>query len=101
MRAGDSDVHLRDRLPTSAEPAAAWRPYVETCVEAFGPSRRTFESGLPVDKGMGGYAVMWNASKRLPVGASAHDRAALFGGRAVRNHRLDRLPSCVSPDLGA
>jgi hypothetical protein len=79
MRAGDSDVHLRDRLPTSAEPAAAWRPYVETCVEAFGPSRRTFESGLPVDKGMGGYAVMWNASKRL---RSAHP--ATTGRRSSR-----------------
>ena len=29
------DFHLRERPPTSEELAAAWRPYVETCIEAL------------------------------------------------------------------
>ena len=33
------DFHLRDIPPSSEELAAAWRPYVETCIEAF--RRRT------------------------------------------------------------
>ena len=30
------DFHKRPRPPSSEELAAAWRPYIETCIEAFG-----------------------------------------------------------------
>lgn len=33
------DFHLRSKPPGSEEAAAAWRPYIETCIEAFGPGR--------------------------------------------------------------
>src|SRR6266403_5602006 len=33
------DFHLRPKPPSSEEAAAAWRPYIETCIEAFGPHR--------------------------------------------------------------
>ena len=33
------DFHLRPKPPSSEEAAAAWRPYIETCIEAFGPNR--------------------------------------------------------------
>ena len=33
------DFHLRPKPPSSEEAAAAWRPYIETCIEAFGPDR--------------------------------------------------------------
>jgi hypothetical protein len=36
--------------PSSKKLAAAWRPYIETCIEAFGPEPSTFESNLPPDK---------------------------------------------------
>ena len=68
--------------------AAAWRPYIETCVEAFGASRCMFESNFPVDKGSYGYAVCWNAFKRLAAGAGAAEKAALFAGTAARFYRL-------------
>ena len=58
-----------------------------------------FESNFPVDKGMCGYAVPWNAFKRLAAGASAEEEAALFSGTATRVYRLDRLPPGVAPDL--
>ena len=101
MQVGGFDFHLRDLPPTSAELAEAWRPYVETCLEAFGAARCMFESNFPVDKGMCSYAALWNAFKRLAAGASAAEKAALFGGTAVRVYRLDRLPPGVAPDLSA
>ncbi len=101
MQVGGFDFHLRDLPPTSAELAAAWRPHVETCIEAFGAGRCMFESNFPVDKGMCGYAVLWNAFKRLAAGASAAERTALFSATAARTYRLDRLPPGVAPDLPA
>lgn len=74
--------------PSSELLAPAWRPYVETCIEAFGPSRCMFESNFPVDKGSCSYAVLWNAFKRISSGYSADDKAALFRGTAARVYRL-------------
>ena len=74
--------------PSSEALAAAWRPYVETCLEAFGPRRCMFESNFPVDKGSYPYAAYWNACKRLTAGASADDKAELFGRSAARFYRL-------------
>jgi len=34
----------------SEELATAWKPYIETCIEAFGASRAMFESNYPVDR---------------------------------------------------
>jgi predicted TIM-barrel fold metal-dependent hydrolase len=74
--------------PSSGELAAAWRPIMETCIEAFGPDRCMFESNFPVDKGMCSYPVVWNAFKRLASGCSADEKAALFHGTATRFYRL-------------
>jgi L-fuconolactonase len=74
--------------PSSEQLAPAWRPYVEGCIEAFGPSRCMFESNFPVDKGSCSYGVLWNAFKRLSTGYSADERAALFRGTAARVYRL-------------
>ena len=82
------DVHEGDLPPSSEQLAAAWRPYVETCIAAFGPSRAMFESNFPVDKGSYGYGVFWNACKRLAQGASAAEKADLFHDSASRFYRL-------------
>ena len=82
------DFHEHDLPPSSEQLAAAWRPYVETCIEAFGASRAMFESNFPVDKGSYGYGVFWNACKRLAQGASAAEKADLFHGTASRFYRL-------------
>jgi len=74
---------------TSAELAQEWRPYVETCIDAFGPDRCMFESNFPPDSAVGSYRVVWNAFKRLVVGASDEEKAALFGRTAIRTYRLD------------
>ncbi|HZD26967.1 MAG TPA: amidohydrolase family protein [Alphaproteobacteria bacterium] len=83
------EFHRRDTPPSSEELAAAWRPYVETCVEAFGPERCMFESNFPVDKASAGYGVLWNAFKRLAAGASPAEKAALFHDTAARVYRLE------------
>jgi len=89
MRINGYDFHLQPEPPSSDALAAAWRPYMETCMEAFGPARSMFESNFPVDKGSYGYAVFWNACKKLASGASAGEKADLFSGTAARFYRLD------------
>jgi len=71
--------------------AAMWRPYIETCIEAFGPDRAMFESNYPVDKWGASYAVLWNAFKRLTHGASADEKRALYAGTAARVYGLTDL----------
>jgi len=68
--------------------AAAWRPFVEVCVEQFGARRCMFESNFPVQKRWCSYAVLWNACKRLVAGASAGEKSELFSGTAARVYRL-------------
>jgi L-fuconolactonase len=76
-------------VPASSEELAkAWRPFVETCVEAFGPPRAMFESNFPVDKRYYSYGVMWNAFKRLAAGYSSEEKAELFLNAARRTYRL-------------
>jgi predicted TIM-barrel fold metal-dependent hydrolase len=88
MRICGFQFHHRERPPSSRDLADAWLPYVETCIEAFGPSRCMFESNFPVDKISAPYQVYWNAFKRLAKGASADEKAALFRGTAKDFYRL-------------
>ena len=88
MHTFGTDFHARERPPSSQELAQAWKPYVETCIEAFGAARAMFESNFPVDKGTCSYQVLWNAFKRLTANASADDKAALYSGTAQRVYRL-------------
>ena len=69
--------------------AAEWKPYIETCIEAFGPDRCMFESNFPVDFGSCSYATLWNVFKRLAAGFSADEKAALFKGTACKVYRLN------------
>jgi L-fuconolactonase len=85
------DFHERDAPPSSEELAAAWRPYIEPCLEAFGAERCMFESNFPPDKQSCGYTELWNAFKRLTAGASAGEKTALYSGTAARVYRL-RVP---------
>jgi L-fuconolactonase len=82
--------HFRDTPPSSEELAATWRPYVETCIEAFGPSRCMFESNFPPDKQSCGYTELWNAFKRITSGASAAEKTALYSGTAARVYRMTK-----------
>jgi predicted TIM-barrel fold metal-dependent hydrolase len=89
MRMFGFDVHTGDMPPSSEQLAACWRPYIETCIAAFGVERAMFESNFPVDKGSGSYHVFWNAFKRLATGCSPAEKAALFSDTARKFYRLD------------
>ena len=81
---------LDETPPQSSEQwAEAWRPYIETCIEAFGPERAMFESNFPVDKLNCPYDVLWNAFKRITEKASPDEKAFLYAGTAIRVYRLD------------
>ena len=92
MRIGGFDFHQHPRPLSSEALANAWRPYFETCIEAFGTGRCMLESNFPVDKGSYGYAAFWNACKILTRTAGAAEKADLFSRTAARFYRLD-LPS--------
>ena len=82
------EFHERDIPPSSEELAAAWRQYIEPCIEAFGVNRCMFESNFPPDKQSGGYTELWNAFKRITSGTSAAEKTALYSGTAAQVYRL-------------
>jgi predicted TIM-barrel fold metal-dependent hydrolase len=80
---------LSEPRAPSEQLAAEWAPYIETCIEAFGPKRCMFESNFPVDMGACSYATLWNAFKRIAASASADEKTALFSGTATKTYRLE------------
>ena len=88
MRLLGYDFHQRPRPPSSEEAAAAWRPYIESCIEAFGPGRCMFESNFPPDKGQCSYQVIFNAFKRIAAPYSEAEKTALFSKTATEVYRL-------------
>jgi predicted TIM-barrel fold metal-dependent hydrolase len=88
MRLLGYDFHERPKPPSSEEAAAAWRPYIETCIEAFGPGRAMFESNFPPDKGQCSYQVIFNAFKRVAAPYSEAEKTALFSKTAMEVYRL-------------
>jgi predicted TIM-barrel fold metal-dependent hydrolase len=88
MRLLGYDFHERPRPPSSEQAAAVWRPYIESCIEAFGPDRCMFESNFPPDKGQCSYQVIFNAFKRIAAPYSEAEKAALFSKTATEVYRL-------------
>jgi predicted TIM-barrel fold metal-dependent hydrolase len=88
MRLLGHDFHERPTPPSSEQAASAWKPYIETCIEAFGPSRCMFESNFPPDKGQCSYQVIFNAFKRLAAPYSEGEKTALFSKTATDFYRL-------------
>jgi predicted TIM-barrel fold metal-dependent hydrolase len=78
----------RRKPPSSEDAAAAWRPHIETCIEAFGPERCMFESNFPPDKGQCSYQVIFNAFKRIAADYTEAEKTALFSKTAIDFYRL-------------
>ena len=93
MRLFGFDFPTRDQPPHSEALAQAWAPYVNACIEDFGPQRCMFQSNFPVDKGTCSYVVIWNAFKRIATACSPAEKQALFFGTAAQTYRIDAL-SC-------
>ena len=84
--------HEWPKPPNSEQCADAWKPYIETCIEAFGVNRCMFESNFPPDKGQASYQVIFNAFKRLSAHCSESEKTALFSKTATDFYRL-QLPA--------
>ena len=85
---------LADPPAPSTRLAAEWKPYLEPCIEAFGPKRCMFESNFPVDLGSCDYATLWNAFKVFAKDYSPAEKTDLFAGTASRVYRL-HLPQAL------
>ena len=83
------DWHTRSQPIGSEELGDSMAPFMNYCIEQFGPDRCMFESNFPVDKVSYSYNVMYNAFKRLSKGYSVAERAAMFHDTAARVYRLD------------
>jgi L-fuconolactonase len=81
--------HEQPAPPSSQELAGTWHPYIDTCIQSFGPARCMFESNFPVDKCSCNYTTLWNAFKRVTSGYSRQERAQLFSGTASDFYRLN------------
>lgn len=74
---------------TSSEKLAAeWRPYLETCIEAFSPARCMFQSNFPADATAGSYGAIWNAFKIIARGHSDGDKDLLFRRTAAKAYQI-------------
>ena len=80
--------HARDIPIGSEELAEAMAPWLNYCIEQFGPDRCMFESNFPPDKVSFSYNVMYNAFKRLSNQYSPSERAGLLHDTAVRAYRI-------------
>lgn len=74
--------------PTAQDLAEAWRPYIDTCIELFGPTRCMFESNFPPDQVAGSYRTLWNALKLSASRCTTAERQELFSGTARRVYRI-------------
>lgn len=75
--------------PSSEELASAWRPFIETCIEAFGTRRCMFESNFPPDRAGTNYPTLWNAFKKISAAASEDEKDQLFLSTAARVYDID------------
>jgi len=73
---------------TSVELAKRWGPYIETCIELFGPKRCMFESNFPVEKAGTPWVTLWNAFKHITAKTSADEKMQMFCTTAQRVYRL-------------
>ena len=84
------DFHERDSPPPSEDLAAAWRQYIEPCIEAFGVNRCMFESNFPPDKqSCGYYRVVERLQAHHRQCLEQSKRRALYSGTAAKVYRLN------------
>jgi predicted TIM-barrel fold metal-dependent hydrolase len=86
------DWHTR-AVPIGSEALAEdMAPWMQYCIEQFGPERCMFESNFPPDKVSFSYHVLYNAFKRLSRAYSPSERAAMFHDTAVKDYRIGVEP---------
>jgi L-fuconolactonase len=82
------DWHLRNIPVGSIELANDMAPYLDFCIDKFGPSRGMFESNFPVDKVSFSYNILYNAFKIYSKNYSQSERASLFHNTAAKIYSI-------------
>jgi L-fuconolactonase len=91
MPMGVFDFYTREKPPSSEELATSYKPYIETCIAAFGVDRSMFESNFPPNGASSNYPILWNALK------TACGRIfAIRESDAVQRHGEGSLPPSLS-----
>jgi predicted TIM-barrel fold metal-dependent hydrolase len=75
-------------MPLGAMTAAAFAPWIEPAIEAFGIDRCCFASNFPVDGLHGTLDQLWTAYAEVTAGLSPADRDRLFATNAERIYRI-------------
>jgi predicted TIM-barrel fold metal-dependent hydrolase len=88
MRLSAFGFDERPEPPASEDLSRAWRPWVLTALDLFGPDRCMWGSNFPVDKGAYAYGVGLNAMQRLTADFDTDARDAIFWGTAARVYGL-------------
>lgn len=66
------------------ELAAAWAPWIEAAIAAFGVERCVMESNFPLEGVSCGFVPLWNALKHVVRAYSPAEKAALFYDTSAR-----------------
>lgn len=64
------------------------RPWIETCIEAFGPDRCMFGTNWPLDSLFSDYPTVVNAYREIVADFSADEQRQLFRGTAEGWYRI-------------
>ncbi len=75
-------------MVTGSQDGAVLRPWIDGCLEAFGPHRCIFGSNFPVDSMYGSYADLVAAVATALGGLSVAERSAVFADNARRTYQL-------------
>jgi L-fuconolactonase len=88
MGLANFDFTTAPRPPTSIELAQLWKPYIEPCIELFGPGRCMVSSNFPVDKAGFGYGTVWNMFKHITEAFSPEEKQLIYSGTAKRVYKI-------------
>ena len=66
----------------------AQRPWIEACLEAFGPERCMVASNFPVDRAFGSFADLYSTYEAVGSQLSVDHQRRLFVGTAQETYRL-------------
>lgn len=88
MNVANWDFSKAERPLNSVELADLWRPWIEPCIELFGPERCMVSSNFPVEKAGFPFRTVWNMFKHLTAGYSTDERKLLFSDTARRVYRM-------------
>ena len=92
MRIGGHGFEKNPDPPSSQMLADAWRPYMETCIAAFGPVARDVREQLPGRQGLVQLSGCSGTPARFWRRARARaEKADLFVGAAKRFYKLDGI----------